>query len=170
MHDFDTNGPWPFLTTAYGQPVGVLTTFLTTANGHFRVNNSVCSTRSGVLRTIAELRKGFYFSDFTQTSTDYIRNWVAFLRTNQSQPTKRPLRPMSSLQNSLAEGILIDLAAKKAPITIDFYITGIGCLRNTSYDLFAIPQDSRPIRNTSYEMWHRHRTSSAYLYLSEAFI
>ena len=49
---------------------------------------------------------------------------------------------MSSLQNSLAEGILIDLAAKKAPITIDFYITGIRSLRNTSYDLFVIHQDS----------------------------
>ena len=41
---------------------------------HFRIHNSVWSGHKGVSRTIAEFRKRFYFPNFTETLTDYIRN------------------------------------------------------------------------------------------------
>ena len=104
----------------------------------FRIHNSAWSGHKEVSRTIAEFRNRFYFPNFTETLTDYIRNSVTCLQTKPS-PTaalRPPLQPMSSLQNFPADVFLIDLVGKRHPSSYIFILSGIDVC---SKYLFAIP-------------------------------
>ena len=80
----------------------------------YRIHNSVWSGHKGVSLTIAEFRKRFYFPNFTERLTEYIRNCITCLQTKPAPTSalKPPLQPLSSLQNFPADLLLIDLAGK----------------------------------------------------------
>ena len=104
----------------------------------YRIHNSVWSGHKGVSLTIAEIRKRFYFPNFTERLTEYIRNCLTCLQTKPAPTSalKPPLQPLSSLQNFPADLLLIDLVGKMHPSPYTYILSGIDVF---SKYLFATP-------------------------------
>ena len=77
----------------------------------YRCHNSSFSSHNGITKTVQEFRKRFYFPQYHETLSDYIRNC---LTCNQAKPVKPsllklPLKPVASLQNFPSDMLQIDL-------------------------------------------------------------
>ena len=93
----------------------------------YRIHNSVWSGHKGVSLAIAEFRKRFYFPNFYERLTEYIRICLTCLQT-KSAPTsalKPPLQSLSFLQNFQADLLLIDLVGKMHLSPYTYILSGI---------------------------------------------
>ena len=106
----------------------------------YRVRNSPTGGHLGIIRTIQEFRKRFFYFGFTEHLIDFIKNCITCLQLKQimNKQLQPPLQPVSSLQSFAGEMMQIDLAEQKGQI-YKFVLSGIDVF--TSY-LFAVPLTS----------------------------
>ena len=104
----------------------------------FRIHNSRWRGHIGINRTIAEFRQRFYFPNFTEVLTDYIRNCLTCLTSKPAkQAVLRPsLQPVVSEQNFPADMMQIDLVGKMKSSPFTYILTAMDVF---SKYLFAIP-------------------------------
>ena len=104
----------------------------------YRIHNSRWRGHLGISRTIAEFRKRFYFPNFTEILTDYIRNCLTCLQTKAAKQIslKPPLQPVASERNFPADTLQIDLVGKLQASPHSFILTAIDVF---SRYLFAVP-------------------------------
>ena len=103
----------------------------------FTLHNSPTGGHLGILRTIHDFRKLFYYPGFTEHFIDFIKNWITCLQLKQTtnKQLQPPLQPVSSLQSFPVEMMQIDLVEQKGPI-YKFVLSGIDVF--TKYS-FAVP-------------------------------
>ena len=103
----------------------------------YRIHNSRWRGHIGITRTIAEFRKRFYFPNFTEILTDYIRNCLTCLQTKEAKQVslKPPLQPVASERNFPADTMQIDLVGKLQASPHTFVLTAIDVF---SRYLFAV--------------------------------
>ena len=103
----------------------------------YRLHNSPTAGHLGILRTIQEFRKRFYYPGFTEHFIDFIKNCMTCLQLKRypNKQLRPPLQPVSSLQSYPGEMMQIDLVQQNGPI-FKYVLSGIDVF--TKY-LFAVP-------------------------------
>ena len=104
----------------------------------FRLHNSKTAGDFGILKTVEEFRKIFYFPNFTEFFISSIKNCLTCLQLKRvpSKFLKTPLQPVSSLNSYPGETLQIDLVGPlKSPVH-RCVLTAIDVF--TKY-LFAVP-------------------------------
>ena len=91
----------------------------------------------GILRTIQEFRKRFYYPGFTEHFIDFIKKCMTCLQLKRypNKQLRPPLQPVSLLQSYPGELMQIDLVEQNGPI-FKYVLSGIDVF--TKY-LFAVP-------------------------------
>ena len=100
----------------------------------YRLHNSPTGGHLGILRTIQEFRKRFFYPGFTE---HFIKNCLTCLQLKQStnKQLRPPLQPVSSLQSYPRDMMQIDLVHQNGPV-FKYVLSRIDVF--TKY-LFAVP-------------------------------
>ena len=108
----------------------------------------------GILRTIQEFRKRFYYPGFTEHFIDFIKNSITCLQLKQTtnKQLQPLLQPVSSLHSFPGEMMQIDLIEQKGPI-YNFVLSGIDVF--TKY-LFAVPRTNGSANTELVKIFFQH--------------
>ena len=104
-----------------------------------RFHNSKFKSHNGLLRTLHDFRKSFYFPGYHEFILDHIKNCLTCLQAKPSKPTalRPPLQPVASKQNFPSDMLQVDLVGRLPNVgNYKFILTAIDVF---SRYLFAIP-------------------------------
>ena len=104
----------------------------------YRLHHSRTAGHLGIVKTIEEFRKRFYFPNFTEFLVSTVRNCLQCLQLKRA-PTKQiktPLQPVSSLQSYPGDMLQIDLVG---PLKSPMYTYVLTAVDVFSKHLFAVP-------------------------------
>ena len=104
----------------------------------FRLHNSKTAGHFGIVKTVEEFRKRFYFPNLTEFFISSIKNCLTCLQLKRvpSKFLKTPLQPVSSLNSYPGETLRIDLVGPLTSSVHRYVLTAIDVF--TKY-LFAVP-------------------------------
>ena len=92
----------------------------------------------GIVKTIEEFRKRFYFPNFTEFLVSTVRNCLQDLQLKRAplKQIKTPLQPVSSLQSYPGDMLQIDLVGPLKSPMYTYFLTAVDVF---SENLFAVP-------------------------------
>ena len=104
----------------------------------YRLHHSRTAGHLGIVKTIEEFRKRFYFPNFTEFLVSTVRNCLQCLQLKRAPPKqiKTPLQPVSSLQSYPGDMLQIDLVG---PLKSPMYTYVLTAVDVFSKYLFAVP-------------------------------
>ena len=107
----------------------------------YRTHNSSTGGHLGIVRTAKEFRKRFYFPEFSEYLTDYIKNCLSCstLKTVTKKQLNPPLQPISSEQLFPRDMMQIDLVGPFQSPVSKYVLSGADVF---SKYLFAVPLTS----------------------------
>ena len=117
----------------------------------YRLHNSRLAGHLGIVKTVEEFRKRFYFPNFTEYLISVIKNCLTCLQTKliSNNSLKTLLQPISSLQSFPGDMLQIDLVGPfKSPV-YKIVLTGIDVF---SKYLFAKPLTSASAQKVATEL------------------
>ena len=117
----------------------------------YRLHNSRLAGHLGIVKTVEEFRKRFYFPNFTEYLISVIKNCLTCLQTKliSNNSLKTLLQPISSLQSFPGDMLQIDLVGPfKSPV-YKYVLTGIDVF---SKYLFAKPLTSASAQKVATEL------------------
>ena len=104
----------------------------------YRVHNSATAGHLGIVKTIHEIRKRFYYPSFTEQFADFIKNCLTCLQLKRvpEKQIRPPLESLTTQQSFPRDMFQADLVGPFASDVYKFVLTGVDVF--TKY-LFAVP-------------------------------
>ena len=117
----------------------------------YRLHNSPIAGHVGMVRTIQEFRKRFYFPGFNEYFMQTIKNCLTCIQQKSvSNNALRPfLQPVSSLQSFPGDMLQIDIVGPLPSVLYKYVLTGIDVF---SKYLFAVPLTSISANRVAQEL------------------